>query len=146
MDPVIWRRLPTELVRKIVESSALTIDSRIAFKIPPKKIPESRAWKLWYLLNHDGVFYNIDTQTMHNFRVPGVHIVRRPVDVAWLDDDLAVFNLNQNEHTLEITTSGGAYLYSPGQKESIATELKVILKGGGVAPSIPIQQRVAQYS
>ena len=143
MDPEIWGKLPTEIIRKIVEQADLSIDARIAFKLKPKKIPESHAWKLWYLLNHDGIFYNIDTQTMHNMRVPGVHIIRRPVDVAWLDDDLAVFNLNQNEHTLEITTSGGTYLCNPGQTESIATECRVILKGGGVAP---MQPRVALYS
>ena len=134
MDQNLWRKLPTEIVRKIIEMAELPIDSRIAFKIPPKKIPEAHAWKLWYLLNNSGIFYNIDSKTLHNFRVPGVHIVRRPVDMALLDFDLTIFNMKHEEHSLEITTSSGLHLCQPGQTEPIATELPVILKGGGVLP------------
>lgn len=137
MDPEIWGKLPTDLTRKIINLADLSIDARIAFKIKPKKIPEAHAWKLWYLLNNDGIFYNIDTKTVHNFRVPGVHIIRRPVDIAWLDDDLIIFNLNCEPHTLEIITSGGSYLCHPNQNESFATECKVILKGGPGATAVP---------
>ena len=137
MDPDIWSKLPTEIIRKIVEQADLPIDAQLAFKLKPKKIPESRAWKLWYLLNHDGIFYNLDTKAMHNFRIPGTHIVRRPVDIAWVDDDLVIFNLNHELHTLEITTSNGVYLCQPNQTEPFATECRVVLKGGGVAPMQP---------
>lgn len=136
MDQKIWRNLPIELTRRIIELADLSIDAKLAFKIAPKKIPEAQAWKLWYLLNNDGIFYNIDTNAVHNFRVPGVHIIRRPVSVRWLDDDLIIFNLEQEEHTLEITTSSGSYLCHPAQTESFATECKVILKGGG-ATAVP---------
>ena len=138
MDPEIWGNLPEELVRKILVRARkdMSIDTRRALGFRPRKIPESIAWRLWYLLNHDGIFYNLDTKAMHNFRVPGCHIIRRPVDLVWLDTDLAIFNMQQEPHALEITTSNGVYLYHPDQNESFATERKVILKGGGVAKAI----------
>ena len=136
MDPVIWGNLPEELVRKILGHARkdMSIDTRRALGFRPRKIPESFAWKLWYLLNHDGLFYNLDTRALHNFRVPGVHMIRRPVEIAWLDDDLIIFNLQHELHTLEITTSNGVYLCQPNQTEPFTTECKVILKGGGVLP------------
>jgi hypothetical protein len=133
MDPVIWGNLPQELVFKILECARenLSIDARLAFRLKPKKIPETRAWKIWYLLNNSGIFYNIDSRTLHNFRVPGAHIIRRPVDMVAVSEDLTVFNMNGEEHSLEITTSTGLYLCRPGQTEPVATEFRVILKGGG---------------
>ena len=134
MDPEIWGNLPEELVRKILVCARgnMSIDTRMAFRIRPKKIPESICWKLWYLLNNDGLFYILDTKTLHNFRVPGAHIIRRPVDIAWLDMDLAAFNLNREEHSLEITLSSGSYVYCPRQTETFMTDRRVILKGAPV--------------
>lgn len=129
MDPEIWANLPCELVYKIIANADLPIDTRLAFNIKPKKIPEALAWRLWYLLNNDGLFYILDTKSLHNFRVPGSHIVRRPVDVSYLDYDLAIFNLYEKTHTLEITTRNGKYLCNPNCKESFATERLVVLKG-----------------
>lgn len=138
MDPEIWRNLPIELVIKIIEYArdGMSIDARLAFNLRPKKIPESIGAKLWYLLRNDGLFYNLDTKTFHNFRVPGIHMVRRPVDISFLDYDLAIFNLYQHEHELEITTDSGEYTCIPGRTDSFATEKRVILKGGGIAPLI----------
>jgi hypothetical protein len=135
MDPEIWGNLPIELVRKIIGRArgGLSIDTRMALGFRPRKMPEAPAWKLWYLLNNDGLFYILDTKTLHNFRVPGAHIIRRPVDIAWLDMDLAAFNLNREEHSLEITLSSGSYVYSPRQTETFMTDRRVILKG---APAV----------
>lgn len=132
----VWRRLPTELIKKIVEMADLPIDTRLFFKILPKKINEKVAWKLWYLLCNDGIFYNLDSKSLHNFRVPGVHIVRRPVSIVFTEQNVIIFNRELEEHSLEITTSNGHYLHQSGQKEPISTSCKVILKGGGVCPAV----------
>lgn len=135
MDQEIWGKLPEELVRKILVYARgnMSIDTRMALGFRPRKMPEAPAWKLWYLLNNDGLFYILDTKTLHNFRVPGAHIIRRPVDIAWLDMDLAAFNLNREEHSLEITLSSGSYVCSPRQTETFMTDRCVILKG---APAV----------
>jgi hypothetical protein len=138
MDPGIWAKLPTELVRKIFDHARdhLSIDVRLAFNLIPKRIPESLGAKLWYLLSNDGLFYNIETKTLHNFRLNGSHIIRRPVDISFLDYDLAIFNLYQKEHDLEITHDSGEYQFFPGRIDSFATEKRVILKGGGGVPTV----------
>lgn len=132
MDSKIWRNLPTELIRKIIEESAPSIDVQLCFKIKPKKIPEARAWRLWWLLSsHDGLVYNLESHTLHNFRIPGVHTIRRPVSVVSLDD-LWIFNQEEEPYSLEICTAGGEFLAIPQQNTWI-TELRVLLKGSGLA-------------
>jgi hypothetical protein len=136
MDPKIWKNLPTELVRKIIEQADLSIDTKICFKITPKKLDEARAWRLWYLLkSHDGIIYNLETETLHNFRVHNWHMVKRPIKLDWLDDGLWSFNQDENEHILEIYTSGGDCICWP-MKSQWLTELRVLLKGSGLTRMI----------
>lgn len=136
MDPKIWKNLPTELVRKIIEQADLPIDSKIYFKIMPKKLDEARAWRLWYLLkSHDGIIYNLETETLHNFRIPHIHMVKRPIKLDWLDAGLWSFNQDEHEHMLEVYAPGGECICWP-MKSPWLTEMRVLLKGSGLARMI----------
>ena len=135
MDPNLWSKLPIELIRRIVEESEPSIDTQLAFKIRPKKLNEGRVWRMWYLLNsHNGLIYNLETETLHNFRMPGFHIVRTPVSLV-IDDDLWIFNAEQKTHSLEIYSPGGGVLVTPTSEQWI-TELRVLLRGSGLARAI----------
>jgi len=133
LDPNLWSKLPTELVRWIIEHSSPSIDTQLAFKIRPKKIKEEKAWRLWYLLkSHDGIIYNLETESLHIFRVPGTHIVRRPVTLDWFQDHMWCFNESGLEHTVELTAETGAFVSVPSNQQWI-TELRVLLRGSGLA-------------
>jgi len=134
LDPKIWRNLPTELIRKIIEWSEPTIDVQLCFKIPPKKINEAKAWKLWWMLkSHDGIIYNIESKTLHNFRVPGSHIIRRPIELNYHTAGLWIFNDKEDEHTLEMISPCGTF-QSFITSDHWATEKRVLLKGSGLVP------------
>jgi hypothetical protein len=133
MDPKIWRNLPTELIRKIIEWSSPSIDVQLCFKIPPKKINEAKAWRLWYLLkSHDGLVYNLETKTLYNFRVPGSHIIRRPIELNYHTAGLWVFNDTEDKHIVEIISPNGTF-QSYISRDPWATELRVLLRGSGLA-------------
>jgi hypothetical protein len=133
MDPKIWKNLPIELIRKIVEESEPTIDSRLAFKIPPTKIDEVKSWRLWYLLNsHDGIVYNLETESLHNFRVRGHHIIRRPIKLDWINDGLHSFNQDGDTYMIETNTKDGQFIAIPSD-ESWLTDMRVLLRGSGLA-------------
>lgn len=132
MDKKIWRNLPSELIRKIIEESEPSIDVQLYFKIHPKKIDEARAWRLWYLLHsHDGIIYNLESRTLHNFRVPGYHIIRRPIQLDWMDAGLSSFNQNGDEYTIEVNSPDGKFFSVPGD-ESWVTEMRILLRGSGL--------------
>jgi hypothetical protein len=133
MDRTIWSKLPSELIRKIIEESEPSIDVQLCFKIPPKKIPEARAWRLWYLLtSHDGLIYNLESKSLHNFRVPGSHIIRRPIELNYYDDGLWVFNQDEEAHTIEVISPKGSF-HSHLTTDHWITDLRVLLKGSGLA-------------
>lgn len=144
MDPKIWSRLPTELIRRVIEESSPSIDTQLAFKIMPKRIPEDRIWRMWYLLkSHDGIVYNLETETLHNFRMQGFHTVRRPVSLVVVDD-LWIFNEEEAVHSLEIYSAGGGVLVTP-QSDQWITEMRVLLKGSGLARAIGFMGRNSTF-
>jgi hypothetical protein len=133
MNSLIWRNLPSELIRAIVLLSDPSIDTRLYFNISPGKISEDRCWRLWYLLkSHDGLVYNLNTKTLHNFVIPGQHIIRRPVEFNRLDHWMTVLNETEQPHSLGVYYENGDYTLTCS---SIAfyTELRVLLKGYGGA-------------
>jgi hypothetical protein len=133
MDSKIWRNLPTELIRKIIEWSEPSIDVQLCFKIPPKKIEEVKAWRLWYLLkSHDGLIYNLETKSLHNFRVPGSHIIRRPIELNYHTAGLWVFNDTEDEYMMEVISSSGQFT-SFVSRDPWVTEMRVLLRGSGLA-------------
>jgi hypothetical protein len=118
--------LPEELVRKILDLADLSIDTRRAFGLGPRPLPSWRTAHIgWLLKSHDGIFYNEGSRSLHNFRVPGGHVIRRPVDLSLCDDGLMIFNLRQNEYALEIYGPSGGYVFLPGVRAAWATELRV---------------------
>jgi len=136
MDKNIWKNLPQELIRKIIEWSEPSIDVQLCFKIPPKKIDEAKAWRLWYLLkSHDGLIYNLETKSLHNFHIPGFHIIRRPIELNYYSAGLWVFNNTEDEHTTEIISPSGTFR-SFVTRDHWTTELRVLLKGSGLARAL----------
>jgi hypothetical protein len=136
MDPTLWKNLPTELIRKIIEESNPSIDTQLCFKIMPKKIDEAKAWRLWYLLkSHDGLIYNLESKSLHNFRVPGSHIIRRPIELNYHSAGLWVFNDTEDEHILEVISAAGTF-HSFVTHDHWATELRVLLRGSGLARAL----------
>ena len=127
MNSLIWRNLPSDLVRAIVLLSNPTIDTRLYFKIPPRKLDEADAWKLWYTLHcHDGIIYCMETQSLHILRIPGCHIIHRPVQMNSMDEWFTVFNQDEHLHTIETMTLCGVHVTS--SKNSFYTEVRVLLK------------------
>ena len=140
MDPNLWSKLPTDLIRRVIEESEPSIDTQLSFKIRPKKLDEGRVWRMWYLLrSHDGLVYNLETNTLHNFRMPGFHTVRTPVSLV-IDDDLWIFNQEEAVLSLEIYSPGGGVLVTP-QSDQWITELRVLLKCSGLARAINFHAR-----
>ena len=136
MDPKIWKNLPTELIRKIIERSEPSIDVQLCFKISPKKIDEAKAWRLWYLLkSHDGLVYNLESKTLHNFYIPGCHIIRRPIELNYYTAGLWVFNDTEDEHMVEIISPSGNFA-SFVADDHWTTDLRVLLKGSGLARAL----------
>jgi hypothetical protein len=136
MDKTIWKNLPVEIIRKIIEWSEPSIDVQLCFKIPPKKISETKAWRLWYLLkSHDGLIYNLESKTLHNFYIPGCHIIRRPIEMNYYNDGLWVFNDTEDEHMVEIVSPSGKFS-SLLSRDHWTTNLRVLLKGSGLARAI----------
>jgi hypothetical protein len=128
-----WKNLPDALALKIIDMSE-DIDLRRAFGFLPRKLDESRGWRLWYLLkSHDGLIYNLETKSLHILRIPGCHVIRRPIDLDYIDRWTWMFNQEGKSHTVEITTSSGAYCFVPDATDYFYTEMNVLLKGSGLA-------------
>lgn len=125
----MWSRLPTDIIRWIIEHSNPSIDVQLYFKIRPKRLDEAKCWKLWWLLkSHDGLVYNLESKSLHIFRVPGCHIVRRPIEMNWHTAGLHVFNDTGDLHMLEYTSPNGSFWSCP-MADSLTTEHRVLLKG-----------------
>jgi len=138
MDSKIWNNLPTELIRRIILESNPSIDVQLYFKIKPKKIDEARAWRLWYLLkSHDGLIYNLETKSLHNFHIPGCHIIRRPIELNYYTAGLWVFNDTEDEHLVEIISPSGGFS-SFVSNDHWTTDLRVLLRGSGLARMIGV--------
>jgi hypothetical protein len=129
LDSVIWKHLPHEIVRKIVLLSDPSIDTRLYFKIPPRRLDERKSWRLWYLLkSHDGIIYNLETSSLHIFRVPGKHIIHRLVELNIHDEWMTILNENEKPHSVETYDDNGDCVISCST-DVFYTELRVLLKG-----------------
>jgi hypothetical protein len=128
-----WKDLPNDLVFYIVDLSG-DIDLRRAFGFLPRKLSPERILGLHFLLNsHDGLVYNMDTKSLHILRIPGVYVVRRPIELDYVDRWAWMFNALEESHTIEISCSSGRYCFVPDARDPFYTELKVLLKGSGMA-------------
>jgi len=114
-------------IQRVLDLADLSIDTRRELGIGPKRLaPWRHAHIGWLLKSHDGLFYDWETSTLHNFVVPGTHIIRRPIDISLRDDGLTIFNLSQAEYSLEMYGPLGEYMCTPGVKATWATDLRVI--------------------
>ena len=129
MDSNLWRHLPTELIIKIVEMSCPSIDVRLSFGIKPGKLDEAKCWRLWYFLkSHDGLVYNLESQSLHIFRIRGHHIIRRPIELNYHTAGLLIFNDSESEHVIEETQPNGVCT-SQIVKDTWITNSRVIFRG-----------------
>ena len=139
MDSRVWRHLPTELIRWIIEHSDPSIDVQLAFKIKPKRLDEAKSWRLWYLLkSHDGVVYNLETETLHILNVPGCHIVRTPIKLSYHTAGLTIFNEEEEEHTIEYTCPCGCFC-SVVQNDRWVTESRILIKGARPSRELTVE-------
>ena len=131
-----WKFLPDDIALYIIDISE-DIDLRREFGFKPRKINSDRAWRLWYLLeSHDGLIYNTETKSLHILRIPGCYVVRRPINLDYVDRHAWMFNALEEEHSIEVTTSSGAFCFIPDATDSFYTEKRVLLKGSGFARAI----------
>jgi hypothetical protein len=127
MNSLIWRNLPSELIRKIVLLSDPTIDTRLYFNIPPKRLDSQRAWDLWFRLScHDRIIYNMTSKSLHIFRLPECHIIHRPIELDATDEWFSIFNQDEKEHRIETTTINRKESFI--SRGSFYTEMRVLLK------------------
>ena len=129
MDSRVWRHLPTELIRWIIEQSEPSIDVQLCFKLEPKRLDEAKSWKLWYLLkSHDGVVYNMETETFPILKIPGCHVVRSPIKLSYRTAGLAIFNDEEEDHVVEYTCPCGCFC-SVVQNDRWVTERRILWVG-----------------
>ena len=121
MNSLIWRNLPSELIHKIVLLSDPTIDTRLYFNITPKKINVKLD-----LYSHDGIIYNTTSKSLHIFRLPGCHVIHRPIELDAMDEWFSIFNQDERAHTIETMTPHGTHVTT--SNASFYTEMRVLLK------------------
>ena len=124
---MIWRNLPCEIIRKIIIMSDPTIDTRLYFRLPPKRLDMNRAWDLWFKLSsHDGIIYNLTSKSLHIFRIPECHVIHRPVELDSMDEWFSVFNQDERAHEIDVTTTRDKHVTT--SEASFYTEMRVLLK------------------
>jgi hypothetical protein len=122
----MYDELPCEIIRKIILMSDPSIDTRLYFRLPPNRLDSQRARDLWNMLSHDGLFYIKETKSLHIFRIPGCHVIHRPVEMDSMDEWFYVFNEGGRSHSIETTTRHGTHITS--SEVSFYTEMRVLLK------------------
>ena len=120
MNSLIWRNLPSELIRKIVLLSDPSIDTRLYFRLPPKRLNVKLD-----LYSHDGIIYNVESKSLHIFRIPECHVIHRPIELDSTDEWFSVFNQGEQEHRIETTTVDRKESFI--SRGSFYTEMRVLL-------------------
>jgi len=118
---MIWRNLPCEIIRKIILMSDPTIDTRLFFRLPPKKINVKLD-----LYSHDGIVYNKISKSLHIFRLPGCHVIHRPIELDSMDEWMTIFNQDGCAHTIEMMTINGTHVTT--SNVSFYTEMRVLIR------------------
>jgi hypothetical protein len=119
--------LPCEIIRKIIIMSDPSIDTRLYFRLPPKRLDKNRAWDLWFRLScHDRIIYNVESKSLHIFRIPGCHVIHRPIELDAMDEWFSVFNQDERSHMIETTTRDGTHVTTSAA--SFYTEMRVLLR------------------
>ena len=131
--------LPNDLIRKIIEQSEPSIDVQLSFKIKPKRLDEAKAWRLWYLLkSHDGIVYNMETETLHILKIPGCHIVRSPIKMSYHTAGLTIFNDEEEDHVVEYTCPCGCFC-SVTRNDRWVTTSRILIKGARPSRELTVE-------
>ena len=134
-----WSQLPNDLIRKIIEQSEPSIDVQLSFKIKPKKLDEAKAWRLWYLLkSHDGIVYNVETETLHILKIPGCHVVRSPIKMSYHTAGLTIFNDEEEDHVVEYTCPCGCFC-SVTRNDRWVTTSRILIKGARPSRELTVE-------
>jgi hypothetical protein len=140
------RGLPDHLVQDILNMADLDIDTRRALGLKPKRLDEAKAWRLWYLLkSHDGVVYNMETETLHILRIPGCHIVRTPIHLSYHTAGITIFNDEEEEHVVEYTCPCGCFCATT-RNDRWATEFRVLMKGARPSRELTVEDALKVLS
>ena len=113
--------LPCEIIRKIIIMSDPSLDTRLYFRLPPKRLDVKLN-----LYSHDGIVYNKTSKSLHIFRVPGCHVIHRPVEMDSMDEWFTVFNEGGHAHMIETMTPDGTHVTTT--EASFYTEMRVLIK------------------
>ena len=103
-----------------------SIDTRLYFRLPPNRLDSQCVQDLGDRLSHDRLFYIKETKSLHIFRIPGCHVIHRPVEMDSMDEWFSIFNEGGHAHTIETTTRHGTHITS--SEVSFYTEMRVLLK------------------
>jgi hypothetical protein len=99
-------------------------DVRRELGVSPGRLNPERLRMLECALNHDRIFYNMDTCTLMNFRPMEYHEIRRPVRMD-IFDDLFLFNIYQGVYVYEAYGNNGSVLMDPVATAPWATEYRI---------------------
>ena len=104
-----------------------SIDTRLFFRLPPKRLDMNSSLDLWFRLSsHDGIIYNMMSKSLHIFRIPECHVIHRPVELDSMDEWFSVFNQDERAHEIEVTTTRDKHVTT--SEASFYTEMRVLLK------------------
>ncbi len=109
--------VPSHVTEKILNMAHLDIDTRLALKMKPVKI-DTRC--LEHLFGFRKMFvYNEESQSLHSFLHPGYHLVRRPIHLDYCDQNISVFNDNNDTFWFEVTAPDGRNVMLPDHSETV---------------------------
>lgn len=100
------------------------LDVRRDLGVSPRRLDPERLMVLERALDHDRIFYNMDTFKLMNFRPVEYHEIRQPVRLD-VFDDLFLFNIYQGVYVYEAYGNNGSVLMDPVATASWATEYRV---------------------
>ncbi len=109
--------VPSHVTEKILNMAHLDIDTRIALKMKPAKI-DNRCFERLFLFRKMFI-YNEETQSLHSFLHSGYHLIRRPIHLDYCDQNISVFNDNNDTFWFEVTAPDGKYVILSNHHETV---------------------------
>ena len=110
MDPC-WKNLPTELIRKIIEFSD-EIDTRIAFKIPPRKLTIDKNFQFRSEIVYDLSSMTLWDRTHLSLEIEPYWCLRKNILFSQLRPPRThIFNMEWEEY--ELTLHAGQDVFGP---------------------------------